>query len=133
MSVDILRTNQKLAFTVPVTPQKHDVDRMLDMVDPEKNLVRKIGILATDVDERISSILPDLRIKSGAVVVANTAYSRAVDVGLRPGDVIHALNTKPITNLADLQREIGAANAGSAVVLQVERADGMDYVAFQME
>jgi serine protease Do len=133
MSVEVLRGANKLTFTVPVLAQKHDVDRMLDMVDPEKNLVRKIGILAIDVDDRVAGILPELRIKSGAVVVANTAYSRAVDVGLRPGDVIHAVNTKPVANLADLQREVGAFNAGAAVVLQVEREDGMDFVAFEME
>jgi serine protease Do len=133
MSVEVLRGANELTFTVPVLAQKHDVDRMLDMVDPEKNLVRKIGILAIDVDDRVAGILPELRIKSGAVVVANTAYSRAVDVGLRPGDVIHAINTKPIANLADLQREVGAFNAGAAVVLQVEREDGMDFVAFEME
>jgi S1-C subfamily serine protease len=118
---------------VPVLTQKHDVDQMLDMVDPEKNLVRKIGILAIDIDDRIAAILPELRIKSGAVVVANTTYSRAVDVGLRPGDVIHSVNSKPVSNLADLQKEISAFNTGSAVVLQVERADGMDFVAFEME
>jgi S1-C subfamily serine protease len=66
-------------------------------------------------------------------VVANTAYSRAVDIGLRAGDVIHAVNTHPIATLADLQKEIRAFNSGAAVVLQVERADGLDFVAFEME
>jgi serine protease Do len=133
MTVNILRGADKITFRVPVVAQKHDVDRLLNLVDPQKNLVRKIGVLAINVDDDTLAILPDLRIKSGVVVVANTAYSRAVDVGLRPGDVIHAVNTKPILSLADLHRELTAFHAGAAVVLQIERSDGMDYVAFEVE
>ena len=133
MKVKVLRGTDKLTFHVPVFAQKHDVDRLVDLVDPEKNLVRKIGVLAVDLDDRVLGILPDLRIKSGVVVVANSAYSRAVDARLRPGDVIHSVNTKPITNLEELRRELTAFHAGDAVVLQVERSDGMDYVAFEID
>jgi serine protease Do len=133
MKVNVLRGTDKIAFQVPVLAQKHDVDRLLDRVDPEKNLVRKIGVLAIDLDDRALGVLPDLRIKSGVVVVANSAYSRAVDARLRPGDVIHAINTKPILSLDDLRRELVAFHAGAAVVLQIERSDGMDYVAFEID
>lgn len=133
MKVNIRRGADKMTFQVPVFAQSHDVDRLLDMVDPQKNLVRKIGVLAIDLDDRALGILPDLRIKSGVVVVANSAYSRAVDARLRPGDVIHAVNTKPILNLEDLRRELAAFHAGDAVVVQVERNDGMDYIAFEID
>ena len=133
MLVSVLRGNAKLTVEVPVLAQKHDVDRLVDLVDPQKNLVRKIGVLAIDVDDRSASILPDLRIKSGVVVVANTAYSRVVGAEVRAGDVIHAVNTKPITSLAELRKELAGFHAGDAIVLQVERSDGMDYVAFEIE
>ncbi len=133
MTLEVLRGTDRITLRVPVLSQKHDVDRLLDLVDPQKNRVRRIGVLAVDVDDHILSLLPELRIRSGVVVVAQTAHGRAGDIGLRPGDVIHAINTKPILSLADLQREIGAFDAGAAVVLQVERGDGMDYVAFEME
>ena len=132
MLVSVLRGNAKLTVEVPVLAQKHDLDRLVDLVDPQKNLVRKIGVLAIDVD-RSASVLPDLRIKSGVVVVANTAYSRVVGAGVRAGDVIHAVNTKPITSLAELRKELTGFHAGDAIVLQVERSDGMDYVAFEIE
>ncbi len=133
MTVDILRGAEKLTLDVPVVSQRHDMDQLLDVVDPEKNRVHKIGVLAIDVDARILALLPDMRIKSGAIVVANTNRGRELEVGLRPGDVIHSVNLKPVLSLADLQREIAALEAGAAVVLQVERADGMDYIAFEME
>jgi serine protease Do len=134
MTLNILRGSEKITFHVPVLPHKHDVDRLLDLVDPQKNQIPRLGVLAIDVGDQVSAMLPDLRIKSGAVVVANTANSRAGEVGLRPGDVIHAMNTKPISNLLlDLQKEISSLESGTAVVLQVERADGMSYVAFELE
>jgi serine protease Do len=133
MKVNVLRGTDKLTFQVPVFAQKHDVDRLVDLVDPQKNLVRKIGVLALDLDDRVLGILPDLRIKSGVVVVANSAYSRAVDARLQPGDVIHSVNTKPILSLDDLRKELAAFHAGDAVVLQIERSDGMDYVAFEID
>ncbi len=46
---------------------------------------------------------------------------------------IHAVNTKPIFSLADLRRGLTAFHADAAVVLQTERGDGMDFVAFEVE
>jgi serine protease Do len=133
MALRVLRGADKITLQVPVFAQKHDVDQLLDMVDPQKNLIRKIGVLALDLDDRILGILSDLRIKSGVVVVANTAYSRVVDARLQPGDVIHAVNAKPVLSLDDLRKELNAYHSGAAVVLQIERKDGMDYVAFEVE
>jgi S1-C subfamily serine protease len=65
--------------------------------------------------------------------VANTNYGRPIDFGLRPGDVIHSINTKSILSLEQLQKEIRPIHAGTPVVLQVEHSDGMDYVTFEME
>ncbi len=132
MRLEVLRGGDKVTLRVPVISQKHDVDQLIDLVDPRKNRVRRIGVLAIDVDDHILRLLPELRIGSGVVVVAKS-YGRAVDVDLRPGDVIHAINTKPILSLAELQKEIGALEVGDAVVLQIERSGGLDYVAFEME
>jgi S1-C subfamily serine protease len=106
---------------------------MLDLVDPKKHSIRKIGVLAMDADHRTMALLPPLRIQSGVVVVANTNYGSPIDFGLRPGDVIHSINTKAILSLEQLQKEIRSIHAGTPVVLQVERSDGMDYVTFEME
>lgn len=133
MTLQVLRGADKLTFHVPVFSQKHDVDRLLDLVDPQKNRVRRLGVLAIDIDEKTTPLLPDLRIPTGVIVVANTGSGRATDIGLRTGDVIHSINTKPVRTLAELQKEIGLLNSGDAVVLQVERSDGMDYVAFEVE
>jgi serine protease Do len=133
MKLEVLRGKEKVMLSVPVTSEKHDMDQLIDMIDPQKNTVRRLGVLAIDVDGHILTLLPEMRISSGVVVVADTYRGRAAEIGLRPGDIIHFLNRKPITNLADLHREIMALHPGDACVLQVERSDGMDYVAFELE
>jgi len=132
MKVNVLRGTERLAFDVPVLPHRHDVDQLQSRIDPQKNAIPQIGVLAVDVDDNILAMLP-LRIRSGAVVVANTASGRRGDIGLRPGDVVHAVNGKPVTSLAELQKAISGFESSAAVVLQVERADGMDFVAFEIE
>jgi Trypsin-like peptidase domain/PDZ domain len=60
MTLEVLRGADKLTLRVPVLSQKHDVDRLLDLVDQQKNRVRKIGALALDVDDHILDLLPEL-------------------------------------------------------------------------
>ncbi len=134
MNVEVLRGNQKLALQVPVVPQQHMVDRLLDVADPQKNLVDKLGILGVDVSSKaLESLLSDLRVKTGVVVVAKTAYGSIVDVGLQPGDVIHSVNGTPVIALEDLRSDLAKFKSGDAIVLQIERNGTMDYLPFELE
>jgi serine protease Do len=110
------------------------IDRLLDIADPQKNLVEKLGVLGVNVSANaLESLLPDLRIKTGVVVVAKTAYGSLVDVGLQPGDVIHTVNGTPVVALDDLRADLAKFKSGDAVVLQIERSGSMDYLPFEME
>lgn len=133
MTLEVLRGNSKMTLHVPVLSQKHDVDRLLDLVDPEKNLVAKLGVLAIDIDDHALSMLPELRFRTGVIVVANAGSASGRGIGLRPGDVIHSVNSKPVLSLAELQKDMNVLKSGDAVVLQVERSDGLDYAAFELE
>jgi S1-C subfamily serine protease len=77
--------------------------------------------------------LPDLRWPSGVVVVAMAADGLGVDADLQPGDVIHALNGKPIETLDNLSNGIKAIPSGAPGVLQVERDSKLMYVSFEMD
>jgi serine protease Do len=133
MTMVVLRGKERLTLHVPVIQQKHDVDRLLDLADPEKNVIGKFGVLGIDVDSKIAEMLPDLRVKSGVVVVARTAYRASAIAGLMPGDVIHSLNTTAINNMEDLRNAVKPLKFGDAVVLQLERDGKLEYVAFEFE
>jgi S1-C subfamily serine protease len=55
------------------------------------------------------------------------------DTGLQAGDVIHQLNVRPIDTVDTLRKAMGELKTGDAVVLQVERDGGLNYVSFELE
>ena len=91
----VTRGEQTLTLTIPVTEQKNDVDELGDLVDPQKDLVAKLGVFAVQIDDDLAKQLEDLRQPSGVIVAAMAADSLGVEADLQPGDVIHALNGKP--------------------------------------
>jgi serine protease Do len=130
MTVEVLRGTQRLTLHIPVITQKHEVDRLLDLADPEKNLVPRLNIVGVTLNENIAKLLPDLRISSGVVVVANT-FGGGLNAGLRPGDIIHAINNEPVTTVEQLRAVIDAIKPGQAVVIQIEREGSLDFVSFE--
>ena len=117
---------------VEIRERPNDPGRFSDMVSPERNLIPKLGILALDLDETISRMLPPLRVKTG-VVVANRANLLYEQDELLPGDVIHFINNQEIHSLEDLKAFVDNLAAFDAVVVQVERRGQFKYISFEME
>jgi S1-C subfamily serine protease len=108
------------------------VDDLAELVNPEKSLVRGLGILGVEIDHEIAELIEDLRIESGVVVAARAAESTE-ETGLKTGDVIHACNGTKIETLEGLRAALARLKPGDAVALQIERDGAMMYVAFEME
>jgi serine protease Do len=109
------------------------MDRLADSLDPVKDLVPQLGILGVQINQRISAMVPDLRMASGVIVAARMAFGASVDSGLETGDVIHALNGATIISLEVLNAAIQELKPGDPVVLQIERDGSLQYLAFEME
>jgi serine protease Do len=133
MQAEVLRGTQQLKLTIPVTEQKNDVDQLGDLVDPEKDLVTKLGIYGVEIDDQLAKQLEDLREPTGVIVAALAADSMGVEADLQPGDVIHALNGKPLATLEQLRAALKALPAGAPGVLQVERDGKYLYATFEMD
>ena len=131
--IEVLRGDERLTFQVPVIERPDDVNRFSLMVTPDENLVRRLGILAVDLDSRTAAMLPRLRSESGVVVAARSPDATTGAVALAPGDVIHAINGEPVTDLAQLRSMINRFTPGAPVVLQLERRGQFMYLAFEME
>jgi serine protease Do len=126
----VLRSGGRLAVPVKVLEQAHEADSLIDTTDPQKNLVRPLGVIAATVTPELVSTLGRLRIPSGVVVVARTADPTSAD--LSSGDVIHAVNAISVSSVEGLRDRLAKFNRGDAVVLQVERRGGLEFVAFEM-
>lgn len=64
-----------------------------------------------------------LGLAGGAMVVAVQPSSPAAQAGMRPGDVVSALDAQPVTSMADLQRLVWSLPPGSIVELDLLRGN----------
>jgi serine protease Do len=134
VDLEIMRGSQRLSFRVPVEDDTSDPDRFSDMVRPEDNLIRPLGILAIGLDPSVRVLLPGLRTREGVVVAARSVESPMIEsIGLLPGDVIFTLNRTPITGLSDLRSEAAKLQRGDTVVFHIERKQQLMYVAMRIE
>ena len=131
--VEVLRDNEMVALEVPVVEQPHKVDRLADMVDPEKNFIEPLGVLGIEVNASLGEIVSDLREPSGVIVIARAAGSRGTGSSLTTGDVIHALNGFPIITLDGLRAALAKLKAENSAVLQIERDQRMMYLTLQRD
>jgi serine protease Do len=131
LKLGVLRDGDKLAFDVNVLERTDPADSVVNPLDPDVNLVRRLGVMAetvtADVQDRLGR---RLRVPWGVAVVARTADVAGLD--LSPGDVIHAVNSSTVTDVNALRSALEILKPGDAVVLQLERADGLRFVGLEL-
>jgi serine protease Do len=129
--LEVLRGKEKLAFDVPVVEIPHEMDQIASLADPEKNLVRPLGIIGVEIDQKIAAMAEDLRDPFGIIVVARS--SEGADIPLTTGDVIRTLNGQPMTTLERLRAALQSLPPGAPVVLQIQRDQRLLFVAFTLD
>jgi serine protease Do len=128
VGLEVLRGTEKRAFWVTVGERAGDPERFADRIDPQKNAIDRLGVMALDLDETVAAMLPGLRARAGVVIAS--ADARAAG-RLQPGDVVYALNTGLVKDVAGLRDALAALEPGAPVVLQVEREGELRYVAVE--
>ncbi len=128
--VVVLRGSERAQLDIILAERPHKADSLVDMTDPEKNLVRPLSILGIELTLDLAQTLPDLRIPTGVIVAARTLGSRTAEIPLQTGDVIHALNGTTITTLDALRAALDKQKPATAVVLQIERYGQLIFVSF---
>lgn len=129
----IVRGTDRVSLHIPVTQNRSEVDESLDLGDPSKSLVARLGIFGVEITDKLAAQLPDLRMPSGVIVAAMAVNLLEVQTDLQPGDVIHALNGQKIETLDALRDGLKAIPSGSPGVLQIERDSKLMYITFEMD
>ena len=129
----ILRGQNILETEVVVGEPKSGLRSLSDDLDPQKSLIKRLGILALSVDERVSELMPNLRLPFGVVVVGRSQRARSADIPLSAGDVIHAVNGAPVSTFQELDGAMGRLEPQSPVALQIERGGKLMFVSFTVE
>jgi S1-C subfamily serine protease len=134
VGIEVLRDGQARKARVQVAERRDPLANLSAAVDPRQHLVSRLAILGIDLDAQAGVLLGVQRVPSG-VIVASTAAGAidSRDGGLAPGDIIYAVNTKPVTSLAELRAALDAVKPGEPVVLQLERRGTLMYLAYSAE
>jgi len=128
--MEVLRGKQRLSLLVPAIEAHDQEDQLVNFIDPN-NRIARLGIFATDFDQRLRTAIPDVRIPSGVVVLGRSLDLNALNADLRAGDIIHALNRTKVESVQQLRSLVRQLKTGDPVVLQIERQQKLQYVAFE--
>lgn len=134
IEVELLRGDRTLQKRVSVLERPTDPDRLFSAISGPDNLVSKIGVVAVDLDEKVTPILPNLRKLRGAVV-AGVVTDLSLDSSnrLQQGDVIYAVNQHPVAGLADLRKAVEPLRHGSPAAIQIERQGQLQFVLLEVD
>jgi serine protease Do len=130
--LEVLRGEDKLRYVVTVRERSDDMSQLARLVTPERNVVTRLGILALDLDDTIAPRLPSLRARAGVVVAASTGETASNDP-LQAGDVIYALNGKPVAGIEALRAALAGLKPGDPVVLLAQRGTELRFVTIPPE
>jgi serine protease Do len=133
MKLVVLRGSEKKTLYVAANEHRDQMDKLMDAVDPDQSLVPGLGILAVNLDDQLRSVVGDLRIPSGVIVIARAADLIGPETGLKSGDLIHSVNKTPVDSLNSLRAVLKDLKPAAPVVLQVERDGQLQWLAFEME
>jgi serine protease Do len=132
--LSVLRGQRSFEVPVQVVQRADDPGRFSSLVRPDQHRIEPLGILALDLAPAIAALLPDLR-APGGIVVAAASRTRLPgwEASLEAGDIIRSVNGAPVTTVKELRGALAALTRGHAVVLHVERAGALLYVAGRVE
>ena len=133
LKLDILRDSDPKTLFIPVLQEKHEMDQLLDLADSQNNLVPQLAILVASIDDKVRPMVGELRISSGVVVLGRAADLLGPNLGLSTGDVIHAVNNRPLGTVDNLRSALSQMKPGDPVALQVERQGKLEFVSFELD
>jgi serine protease Do len=129
----VMHDTQELEMNVPVIERDDDPHRFADSVNPEQNLVTKLGILAIEITDEISGMLTGLRHDYGVVVAVRSPNPPYSGGAMEPGDVIYELNRTPIVTVKALRASLDQIKTGETAVLQIQRNSKLMYLVVEFE
>jgi serine protease Do len=133
LTMTVLRDGKQLTIPVTAVDAPPVIENLSDLIDPKKDLIPSMGIFVIDLKNSQVGTMLNLRSQNGVLVAGLLSGEPATAADLTAGDVIRAVNGKPLEDTQQLRQTLAGLRPGDAVVLEVERQSVLQYVAFEME
>ena len=109
--------NIGIGFAIPTNMVRQVTDQLVEYGEVRRGF---LGAQLQDLDPDLASAF-GMTTRNGAVLVNILEGSPAHQSGLQPGDVVTAVNDKPVSNAADLRNQVGLKRIGDTVKLRIIR------------
>jgi serine protease Do/serine protease DegQ len=109
--------NVGIGFAIPSNMAKNIMAQLIEYGEVRRG---QLGILVQDVTPDLAKAF-DISKRSGAVIAQVVKGSAAEKAGLKVGDVVTAINGKPVASSSELRNAVGMMRIGSSVKLDIIR------------
>lgn len=109
--------NIGIGFAIPVNMARGIMEQLVEYGEVRRG---RLGVSVQDLTPQLAQAF-DIRRAQGAVIAQVVPESPAERAGLKPGDVVVAVNGRPIRRAADMRNAVGLLPIGSEVELTVIR------------
>jgi len=114
--------------------ERDDQDtQFMNFVDPEKNFVERLGILAVDATGKVRNMLPSLRKRGGILVAASNGKADVLGDPFKPGDVIYRMNGEKVSSFSSFKQQLNSFESSEQIYFQVERQGTLRYLSHELK
>jgi Do/DeqQ family serine protease len=121
--------NIGIGFAVPIDMARRVMDQLISYGEIRHG---QIGVAIQDLTPDLAQALGTRRTE-GAVIARVVAGSPAERAGLRPNDIIVAIDGAPMRTGSELRNRVGLSRIGDAIELTIERGGAERNVTVQIE
>lgn len=132
----IIQGAQGLGFAIPINTVKRISEQLATKGRADHPYLGvQMGELSPELRSQINQSNVGFKVNqdSGVIVLRIAANSPAARAGLRPGDVIQAINNVAIQSSRQVQEQVEVSSVGSPMQITIERGNNQQTIAVKPE
>jgi serine protease Do len=126
VDLEVIRNDKRQTISVELSAMKDEDKEPMARLQPsdvEETLGLRVRGISAEIAQRLR-----LENTQGVVVTEVAPDGPASEAGIRPGDIIHEVNRKPVTDVESYEAATSQLDPETAVLLLVERRGNTLYV-----